>query len=129
MIPSGSRACLIARSAWTRAGGARRADSPGLGWPGAGAGAVGPPAGGGELAELELADAVLGRDRASGGGDQVVHEARDLGAFAFVPVRSRVSAGADVEMDVAVAEMAEAGGDHSGECALDLFGRVDDEGG
>ena len=64
-----------------------------------------------ELGALQLADAVLGGDRAAGGGDQIVDQARDRGAFGFVPVGRGVAAGADVEMDVAVAEMAEAAGD------------------
>ena len=99
MMPSGSSACLIARKACDASpGGARRANS----------------------ATLQLADAVLGRDRAAGGGDEIVDKARDRRAFGIVPVRRRVAAGADVEMDVAVAEMAEAAGDHAGEGAFDL---------
>ena len=105
MMPSGSSACLIARSAWMRPGGARRANS----------------------ATLQLADAVLGRNRAAGGGHEVVDEARDLLAFALVPVGRGMAAGADVEVDVAVAEMPEAARDHAGECALDLGRGLDDE--
>ena len=54
-MPSGSSACLIARRAWMRA---RRREAR-------------------EFGALELADAVLGRDRAAGGGDKVVDHPRD----------------------------------------------------
>ena len=60
-------------------------------------------------------------------GDEVVDEARDRRALALVPVGRGAAAGADVEMDVAVAEMAEAAGDDAGERALDLGRGVDEE--
>src|SRR4051794_21916303 len=76
------------------------------------------PAGGreaGEFAPLQLADAVLGGDRAAGGRDEVVDHARDRFAFALIPVGRGMAAGAHVKVDVAVAEMAEAAGDHAWE--------------
>ena len=69
----------------------------------------------GEFGELHLADAMLGRDRAARGGHKIVDQAGDRRALALVPVGRGVAAGADVEMDVAVAEMAEAAGDDAGE--------------
>src|SRR5262249_25961388 len=88
------------------------------------------PAGGSEpleLAELQLADAVLGRDRASGGSDEIVDELRDLGPFALIPVGRSVAGRADVEVDVAVPQMPEPASDHAGEAALDLSRGLDDE--
>ena len=90
---------MIARKACIRPGAARRANS----------------------ATLQLADAVFGRDRSASRGDEIVDKARDLRAFGIVPIRRRVAAGADVEVDVAVAKMAEAAGDDARECAFDLL--------
>ena len=70
---------------------------------------------------------MLGGDRAAGGGDEVVDHPRDGGTLAIVPVGRGVAGGADVEVDIAVAEMAEAAGDHPGESAFDLGRRLDEE--
>src|SRR3569623_154244 len=61
-----------------------------------------------ELAQLHLADAVLGGDRSARGDDQVVdHAGRRLADF-FAPALGIGAVGrVDVEMDVAVAEMPE----------------------
>src|SRR4051794_20490345 len=72
----------------------------------------------GELGALQLADAVLGGDRAARGGDEVVDQFRDLLALGVVPAGRGVAAGADVEVDVAVAKVAEPGGDDAWEGAL-----------
>ena len=80
-------------------------------------------------AALQLADAVLGGDRAAGRGHQIVDEAGDPLAFALIPAGRRAIAGAHVEMDIAVAKMAEGAGGDSGEGALDGGGGADDEGG
>src|SRR5690348_18040870 len=81
----------------------------------------------GELVALELADAVLGRDRAAGGGYEVIDEPRNLLAFTLVPVGCGMGGGANMEMDVAVAEMAEAASDHAWKPALDRRRSLDDE--
>ena len=80
-----------------------------------------------ELVQLQLADAVLGRDRSAGRGDEIVDQMSDLLALGIVPVGRGVLAGADVEVDVAVAQMAEAAGDDAGELALNLGGGMRDE--
>ena len=98
MMPSGSSACLIARRAWIRPGGARRANSARFNWP--------MPC----SAEIEPPAAVT---RSS-------TKLRDLLALGLVPVGRGVAAGADVEVDVAVAQMAEAAGDDAGKGAFDL---------
>ena len=59
--------------------------------------------------------------------DEIVDHTRDRLALALVPIGRSVAAGADVEMDVAVAEMAEAAGDHARKAAFDVRRRLDDE--
>ena len=77
-----------------------------------------------QLVELHLADAVLGRDRAARGGDEIVDEGGDRRGLRSASQSAPAPAGArDVEMDVAVAEMAE--GDDAGarEARLDRGAR------
>src|SRR5512144_1244653 len=70
---------------------------------------------------------MLRRNRPMGGRHEIVDEPRDLFALALVPASGGVATGADVEMDIPIAEMAKAGCDHAGKLALDLGRRLDNE--
>src|SRR5438309_3162848 len=74
---------------------------------------------------LHLADAVLGRDRTAGGDDEVVDETARFLAARLEPSWHRRRL--DVEVDIAVAEMAEGDGARAGIACLDGACRLDDE--
>src|SRR5436305_3069154 len=80
-----------------------------------------------EFAELELSDAVLGGNRTARSGDEIVDHARDRGALALVPVGLGVLGGANMEVDIAVAEVTEAARGYAAKGALHFGRRVDDE--
>src|SRR5258708_8750161 len=80
-----------------------------------------------ELGALQLPDAMLGRDRPTRRRDEVVDQPGNILALRLVPAGGGMASSADVEVDVAVAQMPEAGGDDAGEGSLDLGRGLEDE--
>src|SRR5260221_3072900 len=80
-----------------------------------------------ELGALQLADAMLGGNRPARRSDEVVDQPGDILALRLIPAGRGVASRADVEVDVAVAQMAEAGGDNAGEGGLHLGRGFEDE--
>ena len=80
-----------------------------------------------EFCTLQLPDTVLGRDRSSRSGHEIIDEAGNLLAFPIVPVGRCMTCGPDMKMDVSIAEMAKARSNHPRKFAFHLGRSVDDE--
>src|SRR6476661_8232180 len=80
-----------------------------------------------EFLAFQLSNAMFRGNRPARGRDQIVNEAGDGGALSFVPVDLRVTPCPDVEMNIAVAEMAETARRDPGKGALDFAGGGNEE--